>query len=220
MSKRNSSTKQNLAYLKKQWWDLLTLFNQDESAIQKHWDEIFQYYSKKDRAYHNLNHLFDIFTKLENHTSLIHDLPTIQLAIWYHDIIYQTLSKHNEVKSAVLCSKRLKEMNIDSSIREKVFKLICSTKKHEIEAWETETEKSDNAYLLDLDLSILGSLPEEYQKYVLQIRKEYKIVPSILYNRGRKKVLAHFSKMDRIFKTEIFHELYEENARKNIEDEQ
>lgn len=219
MSRAAYQENKNLDFLKTSFDQHLSIFQIEKSALHTLWDEIVSYYSQRHRAYHNLNHLYDIFTKLESHHSSIQDLPALQLAIWYHDIIYQALSKQNEIKSAMLCSKRLKENNIGSDYREKVFKLITSTKSHIVEDWKTKAEKKDNAYLLDLDLSILGGDKKQYELYTQQIRKEYKFVPSILYNRGRKKVLNHFLKMERIFKTDYFYEKYEKRAIENIKRE-
>ena len=40
-----------------------------------------------------------------------------------------------------------------------------------------------------------------------------------MYNKGRRKVLRHFWKMDEIFKTREFKAIFEEQARKNIRTE-
>ena len=69
---------------------------------------------------------------------------------------------------------------------------------------------------LDADLSIFGQPTSVYSTYINQIRDEYKVYPLIIYNNGRIKVLRHFLNMSRIYKTEHFYNLYEEQARKNI----
>ena len=78
------------------------------------------------------------------------------------------------------------------------------------------TENLDNAYLLDLDLSILGTDWEIYNKYTQNIRKEYKIYPDILYKPGRKKVLKHFLERDSLYFTERFKTKFEKQARNNL----
>jgi len=216
MQQKGSVTSKQKDYLQQEWLNLLSNFQVEAHLTQELWEELQNYYSEKHRAYHNPHHLYDIFIKLEKQKEQINDLPAIQFAIWYHDIIYQPLSKQNEEKSAMLCAKRLDEMGFESSFKEKVFKLICSTKRHDLEAWESKADQTDNAILLDLDLSILGTDQKSYQSYIQQIRQEYKIVPTFLYQRGRKKVLRHFLEQDRIFKTALFFEQYEQVARENI----
>jgi predicted metal-dependent HD superfamily phosphohydrolase len=67
-----------------------------------------------------------------------------------------------------------------------------------------------------MDLCILGADPIKYVDYCGRIRKEYNIIPDIIYKPGRAKVLKHFLEMERIFKTKHFFQLYEEQARLNI----
>ena len=206
-------------YLKQRWFELLASFDVDKNIIETFWEEIVQYYSESHRAYHNLHHLYDLFKKFERHQESITDLKAVELAIWYHDIIYDPMSQHNEEKSAIFSAKRLKNLGFNTSLKEKVFKLIRSTKSHDPEGWEKEPDKRDNEFLLDLDLSILGSKSEEYEKYTSQIRREYNIVPSFLYFSGRKKILKNFLVKDRIFKTDLFFKKYEKKARTNIKEE-
>jgi predicted metal-dependent HD superfamily phosphohydrolase len=48
------------------------------------------------------------------------------------------------------------------------------------------------------------------------IRKEYNFYPDFMYKPGRQKVLQHFIQMPRIYKTDYFHDRYEEKARDNL----
>ena len=87
---------------------------------------------------------------------------------------------------------------------------IEATKKHKL------TDDSDTNFLLDLDLSILGSSSNQYKRYRENIKKEYYMYPGFMYRKGRKKVLEHFLNLDSIFKTEFFKKEYEKRARKNL----
>jgi len=71
----------------------------------------------------------------------------------------------------------------------------------------------------DADLSILGAEWPIYHNYTDQIRQEYAIYPDFMYKPGRKKVLLHFLKMERIFKTDYFYITFEAQAIKNIKQE-
>ncbi len=205
--------------LKARWDKFNSVFKLNASTSKKLWSEIVHHYDDKNRAYHNLEHLEDLFQKMDMYKNELSDKKAIAFSIWYHDIIYNPLSKKNEEKSAAYCIKRLQEIGLSLDFQQKVFKLICSTKTHTFENWKQDADKTDNAFLLDFDLSILGSDPKTYEDYVAKIRKEYKRVPSILYKPGRKKVLQHFLEKDRIFKTDLFYQLYEKKARENIQAE-
>lgn len=58
-----------------------------------------------------------------------------------------------------------------------------------------------------------------YLQYAENIRKEYSIYPDALYQPGRRQVLQHFLAQEHIFKTPVFRERYEKQARENISKE-
>jgi predicted metal-dependent HD superfamily phosphohydrolase len=62
----------------------------------------------------------------------------------------------------------------------------------------------------------LGQHWENYLAYAKDVRKEYSIYPDFIYKPGRKKILNHFLKMKRIFKTEFFFAKFEETAKENL----
>jgi predicted metal-dependent HD superfamily phosphohydrolase len=156
-----------------------------------------------------------MFQFAENDQADLTDYHTLQFAIWYHDVIYNSLKSDNEFKSAEFARKRLEKLKIDSNCIENCANLIISTKKHQI----LNTQNQDNAYLLDWDLAILGTTWEMYELYTQKIRKEYSMYPDFMYKKGRKKVLQHFLERPRIYYTEKYHDLWETNARKNIQKE-
>lgn len=199
-------------FLKEEWFQLASKFTKNDDDIDILWKEIRAQYELKIRHYHNLFHIHSMLKHANNNRHKIEDYNAFLLAIWYHDIIYKPTKKNNEEQSARFAQKRLKTLNLDDKTTNKVSKLINSTKKHEI----ILDENLDNAYLLDIDLSILGSTWENYQKYVANIRKEYKIYPKLIYNKGRKQVLKHFLERNTLFFTEEYQSKFENQARQNI----
>ncbi|TYA75040.1 hypothetical protein FUA24_13495 [Seonamhaeicola marinus] len=145
----------------------------------------------------------------------IKNFDAVLFAVWYHDIIYSATKKDNEVQSANYAQERLTSLNLEKGLIETIKTLIISTQKHEI----ILTENNDNALLLDMDLSILGSSWEDYHKYLKNIRKEYAIFPNFMYRKGRKKVLQHFLERDTLYFTAYFQSKFEAQARKNLNKE-
>lgn len=72
---------------------------------------------------------------------------------------------------------------------------------------------------LDLDLAILGASSSEYDEYTAQIRQEYIYYSGEDYRAGRKAVLKGFLARERLYFTDYFHQLYEIEARQNIQRE-
>lgn len=197
--------------LRDYFFQLCSHCNQDKIFFENLWLEIEKKYSEKERYYHNLSHLENMFSELELVKDKIADFCNISFSVFYHDVIYDANSKLNEEKSAEFAKLRLKKLGVTTIDTEEILKQILATKAHE------KSDDSDINYLLDADLSILGKDIESYIKYTKQIRKEYSIYPDLLYKQGRRKVLQHFLELESIFKTEYFREKYEVQARENIE---
>ncbi|WP_231743083.1 HD domain-containing protein [Winogradskyella endarachnes] len=198
-------------WLEDNWRDLTESYAHKALTISL-WKSIKSQYTSKNRHYHNLSHVYNMFLQLETVKDEIKDLDSLKFAIWFHDIIYKSTNKDNEEQSANFAQQTLKSMNFDNFKIKKVTKLIISTKKHTL----LLNENYDNAYLLDLDLSILGSDWKTYSNYVNNIRKEYIIYPNILYKPGRKKVIKNFLERESLYFTNVFKTKFEEQARHNL----
>ena len=199
--------------LREEWTNLVSKYSEDQNQIDKYWSEIERQYTGKSRYYHNLKHIEDILEQCRLNEDSINDIDALKFAIWYHDIKYDITRKDNEEKSAELAKIRMSEIGINLESLQKCKELILATKSHDL---NTFTYDEDFKWLLDFDLSILGREPAKYEIYRQQIRKEYWIYPTILYNRGRKKVLKKFLESGEIFKTSIYQERFEHQARINM----
>ncbi len=202
---------ERLSTLKKDWTALASMYSTDKSKIGEFWQEIVIHYSSPKRHYHNLEHISNMLTQSQKHADNLKDPETVKLAIWYHDIIYNALRNDNEEKSTILASSRLKELYVPKQQIQKCHNLILATKTH-----QTDNTDSDFDYLLDFDLSILGSPWPSYRTYIENIRKEYAVYPDLIYKPGRKKVLKKFLEKDRIYKTDFYFDTFEGRARENI----
>lgn len=194
-------------------WTQLCSNVEDSQLVSQLWIEIESQYSGKSRHYHTLEHLYNMFQAYDEVETLIHNKDIFQFTIWYHDIIYKASKNNNEEQSAQLAVDRLQNLGLKKSQIERINTLIISTKKHLI---LTNENASDNAYLLDIDLSILGANWDTYQIYCSNIRKEYKIYPTFMYNKGRKQVLKHFLDRGNLYFTEYFKAKFETQAKQNI----
>ena len=194
--------------LKEKYTELLSNSGFEEKEIQQNWLNLENAYSKKSRNYHNLAHIADMIACYELYLGRLEFPNEVLYAIFYHDYIYNSRKKDNELKSAVYAVKILpKGSSLNSKI---IYDLICATKDHQFNGIE------DVKWLIDFDLKILSRDWEGYKIYFEQIRKEYSIYPDFLYIPGRIKALKHFQENDSIFQTEEFRNLYETKARENI----
>ncbi len=202
-------------HLEYRWHQLMVRQQAPARYIGPLWREIKNAYSGTNRHYHNLHHLANLLTQADRFRTEINDFDTLEMSIWYHDIIYQSLRKDNEEKSAVFAKYRMEAIQYPREKLVRCYQQINATKKHQLSINDDE----DTAWLLDFDLSILGSDWATYSKYLDKIRKEYSIFPTFLYKRGRKKVLQLFLDRQQLFHTPYYFDRFEATARENIQRE-
>ena len=182
------------------------------SASEKEFNIIVKYYNEKHRKYHNLTHIHDCISKCElnEETKSNH---VLHFAFWYHDIIYSPFKKNNELMSADLAEKFLDTQSANKEMKNRVRNLIMAT------LHNSKPKTNEEAYMMDIDVSILGANKAVYEKYTADIRKEYHLVPWFLYKRKRIEILEMFLVKERIYFTDYFKFNFEASARTNIHNE-
>lgn len=192
---------------------LITPYTSDKNLQTLLWQEVNKAYSGKKRYYHNLAHLSNLLAQLQPVQMALQNWETVLFALFYHDVVYNTLRQDNEAKSAVLAQQRMEQLGVAPETITLTVAHILATKAHQ------PGQHTDTDYFTDADLCILGQPWEQYEAYYKNIRKEYALYPAVIYNPGRKKVLQHFLDMEQIFKTTHFYARFERQARKNLEQE-
>ncbi len=196
----------------KRWRSLWERLGAD-ADMDSVYSALVEKYSEKHRAYHNVKHLEQCLEEFDGVKGLLNRPDEVEMAIWFHDAIYKPTSSKNEAESARWAAAEMKKAGAsDDSIRV-VNDLILATKH------DGAPDSGDAEFLIDIDLSILGSAPEIYREYEENIRKEYKWVPPFIFRKKRKEILNSFLKRDRIYATEFFRKKYEQNARANLKSE-
>ncbi|MFN8255346.1 MAG: hypothetical protein U0W24_06630 [Bacteroidales bacterium] len=196
------------------WAEIFTRSGGNARLMEKYWEELKKAYSARGRYYHNLDHIGRMLESYLKFNNQLKDPVNVAFAIFFHDVVYSAKRKDNEEKSAVYAENILKQLNFNISGINKCKDYILATKTH-----INIKKDSDLDFFLDFDLEILGSGWDSYSSYIDKIRKEYRIYPDLVYIPGRKKVLTHFLKLERIYKSEIYIELFEKQARENLEKE-
>ncbi len=208
------NTVTDVSQLKTDWEGLASKYIAEQELTEQYWNEIVQHYSGIDRHYHNLGHIQDLLARAAAYEEQIEDYDVLRFSIWYHDLIYNALRKDNEVQSADFAEKRLSKTQLAAAKIQRCVQQIILTQKH-----NTADQPTDEQYLIDFDLSILGSSWEDYIVYTENIRKEYHWYPAFAYKKGRKKAMLTFLERKQIYQTDVYFERYEQMARENISKE-
>lgn len=169
------------------------------------WHRLDVLYGAPERHYHGWAHIADCLSRMDACGAAS---SALELAIWFHDVVYDTRRSDNEEKSALLFQEVSPGLSPELCAR--VLSLIRVTVRHA--PAEAQPEES---MMCDVDLSILGRTPGEYAAYVRSIRLEYSDVTDADWTVGRSRVLRAFLEREVLYHTPQFVGL-EELARANM----
>lgn len=181
------------------------------------WRALNTGYSDPHRAYHNWSHITAMLAGLDEAQAATEvdgaDLGAVELAIFFHDAVYDPRAKDNETKSADLFRSCVSDTHLDKAMADHIIGMILATATH--------PASSDKAtrLLLDLDLRVLGGTSEQYLGYSDAVRAEYAFIPEEQWRLGRTAVLRGFLDRTAIYQTAYFLTRYEALARANLQSE-
>ncbi|CAI3120454.1 hypothetical protein MWMV7_MWMV7_01187 [Acinetobacter calcoaceticus] len=196
-----------LSKLEHVWFELHQYYHFSEP--QKILDILITAYSEKQRAYHNVQHIYECLILFDSIRSELNDVYAVALAIYFHDVIYDPQAKDNELKSAEHFEQYMAQDLIVNTVQ-KIKQWILATQKH------IPTDELDLQFFLDIDLAILAATPERFTEYEQQIQQEYSWVDPQVYSMKRKEVLTHFYQSDPLYQTTYFQKNFELRARQNL----
>ena len=174
------------------------------------YQQLVRAYAESQRHYHTAHHISSCLQHFDSVQTLAQVPAEVEIALWFHDAVYQPRSDHNEKDSADWAMQFLQEEGLPHSQCLRVHHLIMATKDH------TAPTEGDAALVVDIDLAILGQDPETFTEFERNIRKEYHWVPVSEYRRRRSQILASFLQHPSIYQTDYFQERYETAARINL----
>jgi len=167
-------------------------------------------YSEPQRHYHTLQHLDECFALFDTVHHLADHPFEIELALWFHDSVYDVHARGNEARSAEWADAALAAAGLAPDVCARVHGLIMATCHDALPA------SRDAQLLVDIDLAILGAAPGRFAEYEGQIRAEYAHVPQAVFVQERGKILRHFLERERIYATPTLHDALEAQAHVNL----
>jgi predicted metal-dependent HD superfamily phosphohydrolase len=168
------------------------------------YEDLARRYGEAARAYHTLQHIVECLQELDRVRPLP---PEVELALWYHDAVYDPRAHDNEERSAELAREVARRLGWSDAVHD----LILATKHDAAPADEGAR------WVTDIDLSILGQAQPRFDQYERQIRTEYAFVPEELFHRKRREILRSLLARPFLYQTAFFRERYEAAARANLD---
>jgi predicted metal-dependent HD superfamily phosphohydrolase len=174
------------------------------------YEALLSRYREPHRKYHSLQHLTECLQGFEAVKSLPQHPAEVEMALWFHDAIYEVKRSDNEEQSAQWAKSALLNAQANPDAAQRVFDLILITQHTGV------PQTQDEQVLIDIDLGILGADEARFAEYEQQIRHEYEFVPAGVFKQKRRAILQSFLDRPHIYSTPHFRLLLEERARRNL----
>jgi predicted metal-dependent HD superfamily phosphohydrolase len=171
-------------------------------------------WTEPHRRYHDLAHLDAVLRAVDDLGAEAGDVPTVRLAAWFHDAVYDPHAADNEDRSADLATRVLAGLRVPDDRVADVARLVRLTSTH-----APEPHDADGTVLCDADLSVLAGSPESYRRYADAVREEYAHLSDVDFARGRRQVLRSLLDRPALFRTTHGRTTWEPVARENLTDE-
>ena len=182
----------------------------DNSKSGSAWKVLKQHYNEEHRHYHNFSHIAHC---LEQHDLAAGEMQApdeVEMAIWYHDVVYETRARDNEIRSADLFRQHGAN-GFSTTFLDRVYDLILAT------IHDHPPQHPDQKFMVDIDLSSFGLPWHEYMRNSNAIRRESYDIPEDHFYASMVKFLQTLLGRPQIYLTDFFHSRYEQAARTNIE---
>lgn len=191
-------------------WDTLWRSLGAAGAPRPVYAELVRRYAEPHRAYHGLQHLAECLDMRSRLGRIAPSPAEVDLALWFHDAIYDPRAHDNEARSAQWLDEVAGSAGLGAAVRARLRALVLVTRH------DGTPDSLDEAVLVDTDLAILGAMPARFDEYDRQIRAEYRHVPEVLYRHKRCQVLRGFNARERIYATQPYFQALEARARTNL----
>ena len=169
-------------------------------------------WGERHRHYHTLQHLRECLAHFEAASMLARRPAEVELAIWFHDAVYDPARDDNEARSAAWAHASVLAAGCDAAVADRVHALVMATKSH-----VAPEDDPDARLLVDIDLAILGAAPARFDEYERQVRREYAHVPDPQWRAKRADLLRRFLGRPRLYATDAFRDALESRARDNLQ---
>jgi predicted metal-dependent HD superfamily phosphohydrolase len=165
-------------------------------------------YGQPSRHYHDLDHVAECLLELDAMREQARWPDAVELGLFYHDVVYDTRRSDNEEQSAAFAAAALTPAG--NRLVSVVRGLVLATR-HAL-----APQDDDQALIMDIDLAILGSPEQVFDRYEAAIRQEYAWVPEPLFRTKRAEILRDFLARPSLYHTTSFRERLEQRARANL----
>ena len=172
-------------------------------------DELHTLYSGDGRRYHTPAHLDHCLAQFDMCRHLMQRPDEVEMALWYHDAVYEPAAHDNELRSAELFATRLGHVCPEEMVT-RVYDLILATTHRE------PPRDQDTRLMVDIDLSGFALPWEEFARESEAVRAEFGHLSDEEFYASQMRFLRSLVERARFYSSDFFHQRYEDQARENV----
>ena len=170
--------------------------------------ELEDLYSDPVRHFHTAEHVSDCLVHFDNVAAMLLDRDAVELALWFHDAIYEPGAADNERRSAKLFVART--AGVDDLLRRRVCALVLATRH------AGHVQGHDRRFMVDIDLAGFGAPWDEFMAKGTELRNEYAAQSDECYYAAQLLFLKRLRERRQFFTTAYFRDRYEATAQENL----
>ncbi len=170
--------------------------------------DLHRLYTAPYRRFHNLDHIGDCVRRVDEVAPLLEDLGAVELALWFHDAVYDVGAATNERRSAEMFLAL--SAGASFGFRHRVCGRIMATRH------ARRVHGNDRSFMGDIDLSGCGAPWEAVIENGARLREESSAISDDQYHAAQVFFLSRLQRRPRFFATDYFRDKYEATARENL----
>ncbi|HOB62799.1 MAG TPA: hypothetical protein PKI41_11880 [Candidatus Competibacteraceae bacterium] len=170
--------------------------------------QLAERYGEPYRHYHTLNHIRHCLRLFDRTAALMREPDLVEMALWFHDAIYQPGAQDNERRSANLF-RQWAEGGMDPMNLQRVDDLIMLTT-------HRDSPQGDGEFVVDIDLSSFSLPWDECERDGRRVRAEFAELSDAQFYPGHLRFLRVLQSRPCFFYTDFFRRHYEQLARDNL----
>ena len=173
-------------------------------------DQLDRLYGESHRRYHTAEHIEHCLRQFDLAADRMDEPDAVEMALWFHDAIYDIPAKDNELRSAELFAA-LAGGRGSERFRAQVHDLVMATTH-----LDPPPRTLDESFMVDIDLSSFGLPWDEFLLDSRAVRAELPHLSDAEFYPGQRRFLESLAARSRFCFTDFFRERHENRARSNI----
>jgi predicted metal-dependent HD superfamily phosphohydrolase len=191
-------------------WSRCVEPNCNPTGADAAWETLARGYTEPQRRYHGVSHLDHCLHGLDLAATVAKDPDTLELAIWFHDVVNEPGAGDNERRSAEVFSELAAPYMEPARIR-RICRLIMTTTHRE------RPEGGDERFIADIDLSSLAKPWPHFLADGDKLRAEEPAKSDEDYFRAKVRFHRALLQRGRLFNTLPFQLRCEAQGRENLQ---